>query len=83
MTIRQRVTMSAFLLGIGACPLSINGEPNGRLSITPSAQAQGLIRNLIARLRGATLPDGIVKSNGRIEATQVDVSSKYAGRLAG
>lgn len=82
MTIRQRVTMSAFLLGIGACALSMNGEPNGRLSITPSAQAQGLIRNLIARLRGATLPDGIVKSNGRIEATQVDVSSKYAGRLA-
>ena len=29
-----------------------------------------------------TLPDGIVKSNGRIEATQVDVSSKYPGRLA-
>jgi HlyD family secretion protein len=82
MTIRQRVAMSAFLLGIGACALSMNGEPNRRLSITPSAQAQGLIRNLIARLRGATLPDGIVKSNGRIEATQVDVSSKYAGRLA-
>ena len=40
------------------------------------------IRNLIARLRGETLPDGIVKSNGRIEATQVDVSSKYPGRLA-
>ena len=28
------------------------------------------------------MPDGIVKTNGRIEATQVDVSSKYAGRLA-
>jgi HlyD family secretion protein len=27
------------------------------------------------------LPDGVVKSNGRIEATQVDVSSKYPGRL--
>jgi HlyD family secretion protein len=82
MTIRQRVTLLAFLLGIGACALSINGEPNGQLSIIPSAQAQGIIRNLIARLRGQTLPDGIVKSNGRIEATQVDVSSKYAGRLA-
>ena len=53
----------------------------GRLFV-PSAHAQGIIRNLIARLRGQTLPDGIVKSNGRIEATQVDVSSKYAGRLA-
>ena len=41
-----------------------------------------MIRNLIARLRGETLPAGIVKSNGRIEATQVDVSSKYPGRLA-
>ena len=41
-----------------------------------------LIKNLIARLRGETLPDGVVKSNGRIEATQVDVSSKYPGRLA-
>ena len=50
--------------------------------MAPSAHAQGLIRNLIARLRGETLPDGIVKSNGRIEATQVDVSSKYPGRLA-
>jgi HlyD family secretion protein len=28
------------------------------------------------------MPNGIVKSNGRIEATQVDVSAKYAGRLA-
>jgi HlyD family secretion protein len=37
---------------------------------------------LIARLRGETLPDGIVKSNGRIDATQVDVSSKYPGRLS-
>ena len=32
-------------------------------------------------MRGEKLPSGIVKSNGRIEATQVDVSSKYAGRL--
>jgi HlyD family secretion protein len=28
------------------------------------------------------MPEGIVKSNGRLEATQVDVSSKYPGRLA-
>ena len=40
------------------------------------------IRALIERLRGDTMPEGIVKTNGRIEATQVDVSSKYAGRLA-
>jgi HlyD family secretion protein len=40
------------------------------------------VKNLIARLRGQTLPEGIVKANGRIEATQVDVASKYPGRLA-
>ena len=28
------------------------------------------------------MPEGIVRTNGRIEATQVDVSAKYSGRLA-
>jgi HlyD family secretion protein len=28
------------------------------------------------------MPEGIAKSNGRIEATQVDVAAKYAGRIA-
>ena len=28
------------------------------------------------------MPEGVAKTNGRIEATQVDVSAKYAGRLA-
>jgi HlyD family secretion protein len=50
--------------------------------LTSAAHAQGVIRNLIAHLRGQALPDGIVKSNGRLEATQVDVSSKYPGRLS-
>jgi hypothetical protein len=40
--------------------------------VTLMAQAQPL-RNLIARLRGETLPDSNVKSNGRLEATTVDV----------
>ena len=82
MTFRRRVATSALLLGVGACALSVGAEPGSGPSLAPSAHAQGLIRNLIARLRGETLPDGIVKSNGRIEATQVDVSSKYPGRLA-
>src|SRR5947209_4612983 len=58
-------------------PASLGGAP-----FIPSAHAQGFIKNLIAKLRGETLPAGIVKANGRIEATQVDVSSKYSGRLA-
>jgi HlyD family secretion protein len=60
----------------------VSGEPSGGVSLIPSAHAQGVIRNLIARLRGQTLPEGIAKANGRIEATQVDVSSKYPGRLS-
>jgi HlyD family secretion protein len=82
MTFRRRVAASAVLLGVGVCALSIGREPTGGVSWVPSAHAQGIVRNLIARLRGQTLPDGIVKSNGRIEATQLDVSSKYAGRLS-
>ncbi|HLH95474.1 MAG TPA: HlyD family efflux transporter periplasmic adaptor subunit [Xanthobacteraceae bacterium] len=33
-------------------------------------------------MRRETLPEGIARTNGRIEATQVDVATKYAGRLA-
>jgi len=82
MTFLRRVATSALLLGVGVCALSVSGPPEGGVSLAPSAHAQGVIRNLIARLRGQTLPEGIVKSNGRIEATQVDVSSKYPGRLS-
>ncbi len=46
-----------------------------------TAHAQPL-RKLIARLRGERLPAGITKAEGRIEATEVDVSSKYPGQLA-
>ena len=53
----------------------------GGAGFVATAQAQSRLRELIDRLRGATMPDGIVKSNGRIEATQVDVSTKYDGRL--
>ncbi len=82
MSFRRRAATSALLFGVGACALSVSMDPWGGVPWVTSAHAQGPIRNLIARLRGQTLPDGIVKSNGRIEATQVDVSSKYAGRLA-
>ncbi|MGA7329251.1 MAG: efflux RND transporter periplasmic adaptor subunit [Rhodomicrobium sp.] len=36
---------------------------------------------LIDKLRGVDLPEGFAKTNGRIEATEIDVSPKYAGRL--
>ena len=57
------------------------GETN-HPGFVPSARAQPEpIRRLIDWLRGLTMPAGIVKAEGRIEATQVDVSSKYAGEV--
>jgi HlyD family secretion protein len=49
--------------------------------VSPSAEAQSRVRTLLARIMGKTMPDGIVKTNGRLEATQVDVAAKYPGRL--
>src|SRR5262245_31258594 len=40
------------------------------------------LREWLDRLHKGTMPEGIAKTNGRIEATQIDVSAKYAGRLA-
>jgi HlyD family secretion protein len=70
--------MAAIALAFCLSGVSLSDPPHHLLS---AAQAEGLFKTLIAKLRGSQLPDGIVKSNGRIEATQVDVSSKYAGRL--
>lgn len=49
---------------------------------TPLEKARTAIESLINRLRGRDMPEGIVKSNGRLEATEVDVAAKYPGRLA-
>jgi HlyD family secretion protein len=48
----------------------------------PIEKAKKAVDTLINHLRGRDMPEGIVKTNGRIEATQVDVSAKYPGRLA-
>ena len=76
---RAGLVLAALLVGLSA-PTPTLRKWTGRPSFVEQAEAQPL-RNLIARLRGQQFPPGIVKSNGRIEATQVDVSSKYAGRL--
>ena len=49
--------------------------------VSPTADAQSRVRTLLDRIMGKTLPEGIVKTNGRLEATEVDVSAKYPGRL--
>jgi HlyD family secretion protein len=51
-------------------------------SQNPLDQARTAVETLINRLRGRDMPEGIVKTNGRIEATEVDVAAKYSGRLA-
>ena len=78
-----RVAAAALLVGAAALiSLTIDDAgKSGSHGFLSSAHAQPL-RKLIARLRGQTLPDGIDKAEGRIEATQVDVSSKYPGQLA-
>jgi HlyD family secretion protein len=54
----------------------------GSAAFAQTAQAQSRQAGLIGRLFGRRLPVGIAESNGRIEATQVDVAPKYAGRLS-
>lgn len=50
-------------------------------AVNSTAQAQSRLRSAFDRVLGKTMPAGIVKTNGRIEATQVDVAAKYPGRL--
>lgn len=42
---------------------------------------QQKFNTLIEKLRHGDLPEGFAKTNGRIEATEIDISPKYAGRL--
>ena len=46
-----------------------------------TAHAESGARNLLDRLLGRTMPQGLVKTNGRLEATEVDVAARYPGRL--
>lgn len=83
---------AALVAGAVPVPGSVGRSLGASLVIStaqaePSAKSatehfRSTVRTLIDRLRGRTLPEGIVKSNGRIEATQVDVAAKYPGRLA-
>src|SRR5512139_1921490 len=84
--------VSAITLGAALICASMLGVPNGGLLIVsayaqsnqqnPLEKARTSVETLINRLRGRDMPEGIVKTNGRIEATQVDVAAKYSGRLA-
>lgn len=56
-------------------------EPSSSGGLVSTAHAQSKMRSLLNRLIGEKMPAGIIKTNGRIEATQVDVAAKYPGRL--
>ena len=83
---------SALICGVQLALLLAPGVSDGGLSIraayaksdqkNPVEDVHKAIETLINRLRGHDMPDGIVKTNGRIEATEVDVAAKYPGRLA-
>src|SRR5262249_26176471 len=76
------VSMAAWGPGIlDQGPLIVSAQAQ-RAQKSPTDQLRSQVETLINRLRGRDMPEGIVKSNGRIEATQVDVSAKYGGRLA-
>ncbi|HEY5830883.1 MAG TPA: HlyD family efflux transporter periplasmic adaptor subunit [Hyphomicrobiaceae bacterium] len=69
-------------LGLSSTVLLANAAQAQSAEQDPLKRAKKAVESLINRLRGRDMPDGIVKSNGRLEATQVDVSAKYPGRLA-
>lgn len=71
------VLLAAGVLATGPFPVS-----SGSYLFIEVAQAQSRVHAMIERLLGRGLPPSIAETNGRIEATQVDVTAKYAGRLS-
>ena len=76
------LAVSGAALGIFAMTSLISSTQAQTNRQDPLEQARKQVESLINHLRGKDMPDGIVKTNGRIEATEVDVAAKYPGRLA-
>ena len=76
------LAISIGALGLGGNGSLIVGAAAQTNRQDPLEQARKTVETLINRLRGKDMPDGLVKTNGRIEATEVDVAAKYSGRLA-
>ncbi len=75
-------TLLVILFAAISLPLPVaNRAPAVARLLAPAAQAKSKVRSLLDRVLGKTMPEGIAKTNGRIEATQVDVAAKYPGRL--
>jgi HlyD family secretion protein len=82
---RNRIAFAAVALILGVAWLSSirgdAGDANDHGFVSSAHAQPEPIRRLIDWLRGLTMPAGIVKAEGRVEATQIDVSSKYAGEV--
>jgi len=76
------VLVTGAALGFSRSALLIGTARAQSTEPSPVERARKDLESLIARLRGRDMPEGIVKTNGRVEATEVDVAAKYPGRLA-
>jgi HlyD family secretion protein len=74
--------VATLALGVSDAGLLIDSAYAQSKQQNPLEKARTAVETLLNHLRGRDMPDGIVKANGRLEATEVDVSAKYAGRLA-
>src|SRR5271169_5194589 len=70
----------AFVVLSVPLPYALTHSPAAAF-LSPTAEAKSRFQSLLDRVLGRTMPEGIVKANGRLEATQVDVAAKYPGRL--
>src|SRR5215831_1896605 len=66
---------------VGGWPAAAANDSPRFSIVQAQSELQTKLHTLIDKLRGPNLPAGIVKTNGRIEATQVDIAAKYPGRL--
>src|SRR5215475_7323568 len=68
------------VVAVGGRPAAAKDSP--RFSIAQvQSELHSKLQTLIDKLRGVDMPAGVVKTNGRIEATQFDIAAKYPGRL--
>jgi HlyD family secretion protein len=77
-----RVALSVLGCAVAVCAGALPFAAQAQSQQNPLEKARTAVETLINHLRGRDMPEGIVKTNGRLEATQVDVSAKYSGRLS-
>ena len=82
---RNRFLVAALLVSVfavGTVPMpSTLTHSSSAAFLSSAAEAKSRFQSLLDRVLGRSMPDGIYKTNGRIEAIQVDVAAKYPGRL--